>query len=74
LHSMQRGSPLKAVERRSLSTGAAARRAGCHPTTVLRAIDRGELPAHRLGSHGHYRIAPEQLEAWLLPTQPKDTA
>jgi excisionase family DNA binding protein len=51
-----------------LSTGAAARVAGVHPTTVLRAIQRGELPAHRLGRRGHHRIDREELERWLQPT------
>jgi excisionase family DNA binding protein len=51
-----------------LSTGAAARIAGCHPITVLRTIERGELPAVRLGEHGHYRIAREDFQSWLRPT------
>ena len=29
--------------------------ASCHPTTILRAIQRGELPAVRLGCHGDHR-------------------
>jgi excisionase family DNA binding protein len=55
------------VERRPLSTGAAARVAGVHSTTIWRAIREGELPAIRLGPHGDYRIRLEALEAWLLP-------
>ena len=56
------------VDERRLSTGAAARIAGCHPVTVLRAIERGELAAVRLGEHGHYRIAREDFQGWLRPT------
>jgi excisionase family DNA binding protein len=51
-----------------MSTGAAAALAACHPTTILRAIQRGELQAVRLGRHGDYRIDAEALEAWLQPT------
>jgi excisionase family DNA binding protein len=40
---------------------------------VWRAIERGELPAFRLGEHGAYRIAPEELEAWLQPTTDEET-
>jgi excisionase family DNA binding protein len=58
------------LERRSLSTGAAARIASCHVTTIWRAVARGELEAHRLGPHGAYRIPPDALEAWLRPAQP----
>ena len=63
-----RGSSTSVVDGRRLSTGAAARIAGCHPITVLRAIERGELPAIRLGEHGHYRIAREDFQGWLRPT------
>ena len=51
------------------STGAAARVAGCHPVTVWRAMERGELAAVRLGAHGHYRVKPDELEAWPQPTE-----
>lgn len=54
---------------RLLSTGAAARIAGCHPTTLSRAIVRGELSAVRLGEHGNYRISTEALAGWLRRTQ-----
>jgi excisionase family DNA binding protein len=53
---------------RLLTTGVAARIAGCHPVTILRAIDAGELTALRLGAHGHYRISRRSLNAWLQPT------
>ena len=48
-----------------MSTGAAARVAGVHTTTIWRAIERGELAAIRLGEHGHYRIDEAELAAWL---------
>lgn len=68
---MQHGSSPSVVARRSLiSTGAAARVAGCHPTTVWRAIERGELQAVRLGRNGDYRIRPEALNEWLRPASP----
>jgi excisionase family DNA binding protein len=54
--------------RRSLSTGAAAREAGCERSTIRRAIERGELSAVRLGPTGNYRIAREELARWLRPT------
>jgi excisionase family DNA binding protein len=57
---------------RSLTTGAAAQLASCHRTTILRAIERGELEAVRLGRAGDYRIAPEALEEWLRPAGPDD--
>ena len=45
-----------------------ARDAGVHPTTIWRAIERGELAALRLGPNGNWRIRREALEAWLQPT------
>lgn len=36
-------------------------------TTILRAIQAGELEAARLGRAGDFRIAPEALTAWLRP-------
>ena len=50
-----------------MSTGAAATVAGCHQTTILRAIEKGELPAFRLGRHGDFRIEPEALSEWMRP-------
>ena len=65
---MQRGSPPMSPARRSpLSTGAAAAVAGCHPVTIWRAIERGDLEAVRLGPTGAYRIDPRSLEEWLRP-------
>ena len=62
------------IARRSpLSTGEAAALVACHPTTVLRAIERGELPAFRLGHNGDHRIRREALEKWLRPTTQEET-
>jgi len=44
------------VERRALTIGEAARRLGVHRQTLRAAIDRGEIPAARLGRR------------WLVPT------
>ena len=67
---MHHGSPSETVvvERRPLSTGAAAHRAGCDRATIRRAIESGELEAVRLGRHGNYRISREALDAWMQPT------
>jgi excisionase family DNA binding protein len=54
-----------------MSTGEAAALASCHPTTILRAIQRGDLQAVRLGRHGDYRIEAEALARWLRPTTPE---
>ena len=54
---------------RLLSTGAAARIAGCSPVTILRAIDAGQLTALRLGAHGQYDVSARALEHWLQPIQ-----
>lgn len=65
---MQAGSSTPVEVRRSLiSTEAAARLAGVHSTTIWRAIREGELPATRLGPRGNYRVARQELEAWLQP-------
>ena len=56
------------VRRSPLSTGEAAALVGCHPTTVLRAIQEGELRAFRLGPNGDHRIRADALEEWLRPT------
>jgi excisionase family DNA binding protein len=58
----------------ALVNGAAARVAGVHGTTIWRAITSGELEARRLGRHGHYRVTPDALEAWLQTTQPEENA
>jgi excisionase family DNA binding protein len=66
---MQHEFPPGKVRRSPLSTGAAAKALGCHPTTVLRAIhagelEAGELPAIRLASNA-LRIRESELEAFL---------
>jgi len=57
----------EAGRRPLLTTGAAARIAGCHPTTVLRAIYSGQLEAVRLGSRGSHRIRSDALHQWIRP-------
>ena len=58
---------LPPATRRFLTTGTAAELAACHRTTILRAIERGELEAVRLGQHGDHRIRAESFEQWLTP-------
>lgn len=58
------------LARRFLTTGTAAQLASCHRTTILRAIERGELEAVRLGEHGDHRIRAESFEEWLRPAVP----
>lgn len=53
-----------------VSTADAAEIASCHRLTIVRAIERGELAAVRLGRTGHYRIERESLTAWLEPVAP----
>ncbi len=40
----------------TLSTAQAAKILSVHPSTVIRYIETGELPARRIGSRGHWRI------------------
>ena len=47
-----------------VTVGFIARRCGVSNTTVLRWIDKGELPAFRLPA-GHYRIAREKFAEFL---------
>lgn len=71
---MQHTHPLKTMTGGGLlSTGVAARRAGVHPTTIWRAIDRGELRAIRLGPTGDFRVPEDALDEWLRPTQSEET-
>jgi excisionase family DNA binding protein len=68
--------PPKMVDRRRplISTGAAATVAGCHPTTILRAIERGELEAVRLGRRGDHRVFVDALDRWMHPVGSEDSA
>jgi excisionase family DNA binding protein len=65
---MQNTPPKRVTSGGLLSTGAAARMVGVHPTTIWRAIDRGELRAMRLGRGGDFRITEDALDEWLQPT------
>jgi excisionase family DNA binding protein len=58
------------TRRRLFSTGGAAKVAGCHPVTILRAIERGELAALRLGPRGNHRVPADELARWLQPAGP----
>ena len=60
--------PIAGSRRPLLTTGDAARIAGCHPVTVLRAIRSGELEATRLGRRGDHRVHVDALDRWLHPT------
>ena len=66
LQPMQRTFPPGSA-RRFLTTGTAAQLASCHRTTILRAIERGQLEAMRLGPTGAHRIPFESFEEWLQP-------
>jgi excisionase family DNA binding protein len=60
--------------RQFLTVKRAADITDCHPATVRRAIERGELDAVRLGRRGSYRIRPAALGDWLTPAHnPKVT-
>jgi excisionase family DNA binding protein len=41
--------------------------AGCHRITILRAIERGELEAVRLGRRGDHRVYVDALNRWMRP-------
>jgi len=41
----------------------------CSKSTIYRAIDRGELPAVRLGQSGAFRIRPEAVEEFVRPAR-----
>jgi excisionase family DNA binding protein len=58
---------LTSADRRVLLTvKETAARLGLHPMTVRRKIERGEIPAVRLGHKGaSIRIDEAELEAWL---------
>ena len=52
---------------RSISVEAAARLVGVSPSTVRRALVRGDLPGFRAGRRGQFRIPPEALTEWIRP-------
>jgi excisionase family DNA binding protein len=55
-------------DRRLLNVGEVANRLGVSRLTVWRLIDRGELPALRVGRQ--LRLDPDELDAWLYaPTR-----
>ena len=59
---------------RSFLTGTAARLVGCHPATVRRAIERGDLEAFRLGPRGAHRITLDALQQWARSSHdPQET-
>ena len=57
--------PPTGTRRRLFSTGAAAKVAGCHPVTILRAIERGELAASR-HYFGWYALQVLELPAHVI--------
>ena len=50
-----------------MSVEAAARLVGVSPSTVRRALVRGDLEGYRAGQRGQFRIPPEALEQWIRP-------
>lgn len=50
---------------RSISVEAAARLTGVSPSTVRRALVRGDLHGYRTGQRGQFRIPPEALGEWI---------
>lgn len=52
-----------------LSLTSAAARLDVHRYTIKRAIDRGELPAVRLGARGDLRVRIADLEHWARPVR-----
>lgn len=58
--------PLLGVPR-SITVGTAARLTGYHPSTIRRALQRGDLEGYRAGARGMFRIPPEALHEWLRP-------
>lgn len=52
-----------------LSLTSAATRYDVDRKTIRRAIDRGELPAVRLGARGDLRVRIADLERWARPVR-----
>lgn len=51
--------------RPELTVTAAAKRSGYHPDTIRTAIHQRRLRAIRPGGNGHWRIDPDDLDAWM---------
>jgi excisionase family DNA binding protein len=52
---------------RSITVGAAARLVGVHPSTIRRALARGDLEGYRAGRRGRHFIPREALHEWIRP-------
>ena len=62
------------VSRSSLSVEAAARITGVSPSTIRRALVRGDLEGYRTGRRGQFRIPEPALGEWIRPAHdPEDT-
>ena len=58
-----------------ITTATASQTSGIPKRTVIAAITRGELPAHKLpGLTGAYLISPADLQEWLASRKTKATA
>ena len=56
----------RAPRRELLSVVDAASEAGCHPVTVVRMINSGQLPAYRVGRRGMIKIDRRDVEEILI--------
>jgi excisionase family DNA binding protein len=61
---MKRSSIDKKDLERVLTISEVAEALRVHPTTVYRAVNRGELPAFKIG--GNWRVNRASLDLWLL--------
>ena len=68
-------SPPKSVPgvSRSISVEAAARIAEVSPSTVRRALVRGDLVGYRVGPRGQFRVPPVEITRWIRPAHAEDT-
>jgi len=55
--------------RRTISVGTAARLLNLNPSTIPRALQRGDLEGYRAGARGMYRIPRNALDDWLRPAR-----
>lgn len=55
-----------------LSMSTAAERYDVHRDTIKRAIERGDLPAVRVGTRGLIRVRIADLECWARPVRNGD--